>query len=59
MTVSDAYDYIPSGSSSPNDPTAIQLPHGGGNNPSTWAGILVIVAIVGLGVTRKTFRRFM
>jgi LPXTG-motif cell wall-anchored protein len=32
---------------------------GAGNNPSTWAGVIVLIALFGLGVTRKSFRRFM
>lgn len=51
-----AYDYVESGTVSGSTPKVVT---GAGNNPSTWAGIIVLAALFGLGVFRKSFRRFM
>jgi len=32
---------------------------GAGDNPSTWAGIIVLASLVGLIVIRRGFRNFM
>lgn len=53
-----AYDYVETGVSEGYG-KAERIVTGAGNNPSTWAGIIVLAALVGLSVTRKSFRRFM
>lgn len=32
---------------------------GAGDNPSTWAGVIVLTAVLGLIVMRRGFRNFM
>jgi LPXTG-motif cell wall-anchored protein len=56
--VNGAYDYVESGVSEGFD-KAQKIVTGAGNNPSTWAGAFVIFALIGLSITRKSFRRFM
>lgn len=47
-------DYLESGDTQATAPAT-----SAGNNPSTWSGTIVLVALVALFATRKSFRRFM
>lgn len=47
-------DYLESGETQASVPAT-----SAGNNPSTWSGTIVLVALVALYATRKSFRRFM
>ena len=47
-------DYLESGEAGAAAPAT-----SAGNNPSTWSGLIVIIALALLMGTRKSFRRFM
>lgn len=48
-------DYLEAGAT--EAPPTLQ--HGMGNNPSTWAGVIVLLALLILVAARSSFRRFM
>lgn len=51
-------DYLETGTPAPDKRPGLPA-HSAGNNPSTWAGLVVLFALGGLAVIRKSFRRFM
>ena len=55
--MADAFDYVETGT--PSQAAHPSKVTGAGNNPSTYAGVIVLFALATLALTRKSFRRYM